>query len=101
MPEVWKAFGGEAAFFAESLASEGFIHCSFQNQLDQVLKRYYTDSERVLLLEIDPERLTSELKVEPSTNNELYPHIYGAINRDAIVSVQERILDFETKNATV
>ena len=57
------------------------------------MRRYYSDRKRVLLLELDPGLLSSKLVVEPSTNDELYPHIYGTINRDAIVSVSEKSLD--------
>lgn len=89
LPEVWAAFDGDL-YEAESLGSEGFIHCSFENQLDGVLQRYYSGAESVVLLEIDSDKLTSKLVNEPSTNNEIYPHIYGPINRDAIIEFEER-----------
>jgi len=90
LPEKWA--GDENFYEAESLTTEGFIHCSFAGQLDGVLERYYSGRERVIILEIDPEKLTSKLVAEPSTNNEIYPHIYGPINIDAVVGVEERIL---------
>ena len=89
-PEVWEKFKTEDFYYAESLHTEGFIHCSFAGQLEGVLKRYYSSAEKVLILEIEPEKLTSKLVNEPSTNNEIYPHIYGKINRDAIVGIKER-----------
>jgi uncharacterized protein (DUF952 family) len=89
LPETWEVFHG-TLYEADSLASEGFIHCSFGEQLDAVLKRYYSAAERVKVLEIDPSKLTSKLVVEPSTNGESYPHVYGPIDRDAIVRVEER-----------
>ena len=89
LPEVWEAFNG-ALYENEGLTSEGFIHCSFAEQLDAVLDRYYSAAERVKVLEIDPSKLTSKLVVEPSTNGESYPHVYGPIDRDAIVGVEER-----------
>jgi len=89
LPNAWAAFDGELYEHA-SLASEGFIHCSFAEQIDGVLQRYYSDAENVVMLEIDSEKLTSKLVNEPSTNNEIYPHIYGPINRDAVISAKER-----------
>ncbi len=71
---------------------ENFIHCSFAEQLEAVLKRYYKDTDTVLIMEIEPENLTSELVAEPSTGGEIYPHIYGAINKDAIVNIETRNL---------
>jgi uncharacterized protein (DUF952 family) len=91
LPEVWANFRG-ASYEADSLSSEGFIHCSFTEQIDDVLARYYKNAERVTILEIDPTRLTSALVVEPSTGGENYPHIYGPINIEAIVDAQERFL---------
>jgi len=88
-PDVWSNIHG-THYEAESLASEGFIHCSFADQLDAVLKRYYSGDEEVIVLEIDPAKLDSKLVVEPSTGGENYPHIYGMINRDAIVGEQRR-----------
>jgi uncharacterized protein (DUF952 family) len=75
---------------AESLTTEGFIHCSFTEQLDAVIRRYYSDADEIVVLEIDPARLSSTLVVEPSTGGENYPHIYGPINRDAIVGTERR-----------
>lgn len=90
LPPVWKQFINEPSYEAESLTTEGFIHCSYPDQLDTVLKRYYEDAGTVFILSIETEKLTSELVEEASTNNEIYPHIYGSINRDAVVAVAER-----------
>ena len=87
--EVWENFKDKDTYEAESLRTEGFIHCSFAWQLKPVLQRYYSDAERVLILEIETEKLTSKFIEEPSTNNEIYPHIYGAINREAIIRIEE------------
>lgn len=91
-PENWEKQKSEAEYEAESLQSEGFIHCSYENQLEAVLERYYKGVERILILTIDPGLLTSELIAEPSTGGEVYPHIYGKINRAAIVDVAENNL---------
>ncbi len=95
LPEVWEKFKEEKFYEADSLASEGFIHCSFADQLEVVFERYYKDAEKVLILTIDTEKLTSKLIEEFSTNNEIYPHIYGGINRNAIVGIEERNLNYQ------
>ena len=91
LPDVWAAFDTDL-YRAASLETEGFIHCSYAEQLDAVIKRYYSGASRVIVLAIEPDRLMSRVLREPSTNNEIYPHIYGPINRDAIVSVSTREL---------
>lgn len=96
-PEVWEKFRDENFYEAASLQTEGFIHCSFAEQVETVLRRYYTDAEKVLLLEIESEKLTSKLAEEPSTGGEIYPHVYGQINKNAIVGIEERKLNLQEK----
>lgn len=91
-PEVWEKFQDAAEYEAESLATEGFIHCSYRHQLDGVLERYYQNQSKVLLLHINPHFLKANLIAEPSTNREVYPHIYGRINKSAIVETEEKFL---------
>jgi uncharacterized protein (DUF952 family) len=88
-PERWEGFSSHDSYVADSLTTEGFIHCSFENQLEGVIGRYYSNASELLILEIDSELLTSTLVEEASTNGEIYPHIYGPINKDSIVNVRE------------
>src|SRR4051812_18116261 len=90
LPAVWDNFRDSDFYEAESLATEGFIHCSYVEQIEPVLGRYYRGAGKVLVLGIDPEKLISRLVEEPSTGGEIYPHIYGQINRDAITGIEER-----------
>lgn len=90
LPDAWAAFEADLYKHA-TLETEGFIHCSFAEQLDAVIERYYGGELRVVILEIESERLMSRMIKEPSTNNEIYPHIYGPINRNAIIGVDERL----------
>ena len=92
LPEVWEQFKSKPSYQPESLGSEGFIHCSYASQLEEVLNRYYRGVDKVLVLKIDTDKLLSKLVEEPSTNNEVYPHIYGRLNHTAVVDVRERIL---------
>ena len=82
-----------------SLETDGFIHASTVSQVLPVAAKFYQGLTGLVLLEIDPKRLTSELKWEPPTGGPLpgvpegdaFPHIYGPINLDAVIQV----LDFE------
>lgn len=91
-PETWEKFKDETEYEAESLATEGFIHCSYRNQLDGVLERYYKNQSKVILLHINPHLLDAKLVAERSTGGEIYPHIYGVINKTAIVETEEKFL---------
>lgn len=69
-----------------SLKTEGFIHCCTHQQVAGVLERYFKGQTNLLLLEIDEAKLESELRFEKSTNDELFPHVYGPINKTAILT---------------
>lgn len=73
---------------ADSVSSEGFIHCSFAEQVAWAANRFYADAEDLLLLHIDAGRLTSPLREEPCDTGEIFPHIYGPLNRDAVVKIE-------------
>jgi uncharacterized protein (DUF952 family) len=92
LPEYWEERKNNSLFEAESLGPEGFIHCSYADQLDGVIERYYAEAGKIVILSIDADKLTSTLVSEPSTDGEPYPHIYGPINTDAIVGVEERTI---------
>lgn len=92
IPENWDKYQNENYYEAESLHTEGFIHGSYGEQLDQTLSLYYNGISKVILLEIEPSALTSKLIIEKSRDGNLFPHIYGVINKSAIVNVEERIL---------
>jgi len=89
LPEDWAAFDNDL-YRAASLDTEGFIHCSFAGQLDGVIGRYYNSEPKLIVLTIETDLLMSRLLNEISTNDEIYPHIYGPINRKAIVNVEAR-----------
>jgi uncharacterized protein (DUF952 family) len=73
-----------------SLELEGFIHASNESQVQGVLDRYYKNQQSLLLLHIDEEKLAPELKYElaPSVN-EVFPHIFGRLNLDAVEKVTD------------
>jgi uncharacterized protein (DUF952 family) len=87
LPDDWKAWDTDL-YRAKSLETEGFIHCSFADQLNRVIARYYGGEAEVVVIEIETDALMSRVINEPSTASEIYPHVYGPINRDAIVSVK-------------
>jgi anti-anti-sigma factor len=72
-----------------TLAEEGFIHCSFADQVDATAARFYADVDDAVVLRIDPRRLTSRVEVEDLYGTgESFPHVYGPIPVTAVVDVQ-------------
>lgn len=76
------------AYRCDSISSEGFIHCCDPAQLKGVIERYYSGVSGLLLLHIDSDLLRSELVYENTVGGEeLFPHVYGEINMDAVVQI--------------
>jgi uncharacterized protein (DUF952 family) len=74
-------------YVAPSLADEGFIHTSTAEQVPDTAERYYADVDDLVLLVIDPDAVSAEIKWEESRPGEHYPHIYGELEPAAVVRV--------------
>jgi len=71
----------------DTLASEGFIHCSTLPQVVGVANRYFVGQTDLLLLCIASDQVQAEIKYEAIAGDEAYPHIYGPLNLDAVTQV--------------
>lgn len=74
---------------ADSLETEGFIHFSTSAQLPWVANRFYRGQTGLVLLKIECDRLKARLQFDAIETGELFPHLYGALNLDAVVQVLE------------
>ena len=98
-PGVWAAAeqGGSytGSTKGRSLAEEGFVHCSFVDQLPKVAAAIYAGTPELVLLQIDPALLgTSTVQVEPVPGtSEEFPHVYGPIPTAAITAVSSVQVD--------
>ena len=72
----------------KTLAEEGFIHASQASQVTRTANKYYRDVPGgLVLLVIDPDRLTVEVRYEAVPGAELpFPHIYGPLNVGAVLA---------------
>lgn len=87
-PEKWAEAQVKGQFETDSLVTEGFIHCSTSAQVAGVLDRYYKGQENLIKLKIQKDKVERPLIFELAGSiNEVFPHIHGAINLDAIVEV--------------
>ena len=98
----WDSAQAKGEYVVDSLQSEGFIHCSTLAQVLPVAEKYYAGQSGLILLMIEPTLLSSDLKWEDPSGGapppgvpegDLFPHVYGPINLDAVVDVLDFIRD--------
>ena len=89
----WAEAQRNGFYSAPSLATAGFIHCSTPAQVVAVAERFYAGQRGLILLILDSKQIQAEVRYEAGMDkpDELFPHIYGPINIDAVM----RVLDFE------
>ncbi|MCU1375564.1 MAG: GCN5-related N-acetyltransferase [Actinomycetia bacterium] len=71
-----------AAGRIEPAPGEAFIHLSRPDQLHTPANLFYGGRRDLILLAVDPDRLTAEVKVEGG-----FPHLYGPLLADAVFDV--------------
>lgn len=77
-------------YFPQSFADEGFIHCSYRHQILKVATSLTQGGTGgLVLLEIDKSKVSSEIIDENlEGGQELFPHIYGPLPIDAVITVK-------------
>jgi uncharacterized protein (DUF952 family) len=99
----WQAAASDGSYRPASVDSEGFIHCSTRAQLVDTANRFYRGQQDLVVLCIEENRIAAPLKLEaPSMPHDqqpdpehherhnlgdLFPHVYGALNLDAVTRV--------------
>jgi len=85
----WDRAHQRGYYEASSLKEEGFIHCSEEWQVANILERYFHDQSDLVKLVIDTDKLGSQLIYEWSPSvADTFPHVYGPINLDSVIETQ-------------
>jgi uncharacterized protein (DUF952 family) len=86
--EQWEEAKKTGHYDSDTLTTEGFIHCSTEPQVAGVLERYYKGRTGLVKLKIKKSKVERPLVFELAGSiNEVFPHIHGALNLDAVVEV--------------
>ncbi|PSF39007.1 DUF952 domain-containing protein [Aphanothece hegewaldii CCALA 016] len=96
--QAWQQAQKQGEYTTVSLKNEGFIHCSTQEQVIKVANAFYLGHSDLIVLCIDEDKLINSVKwEEPAhqisdnppviTSQEIFPHIYGAINLKAVTQI--------------
>ncbi|MBC7973063.1 MAG: DUF952 domain-containing protein [Verrucomicrobia bacterium] len=87
---LWQQAQQEGIYHAESLETEGFIHCSTPAQVVATANSFFPGQTGLVLLCIESDRVQSEIRYETVHGNQ-FPHLYGLLNLDAVIQA----IDFE------
>ncbi len=86
---AWDIAQVQGDYRAESLDTEGFVHCSTREQVVGTANLLFHGQQGLVLLVIDADKIVAPIKVEDAGNGQFFPHVYGPINLDAVVDVRE------------
>lgn len=83
---AWNLAQKEKIYIPENFSVDGFIHCSFQNQVTAVANRFYSGIKQLILLKIDTDLIESQIVEENlEGEGELFPHLYGTLPIEAVI----------------
>ena len=83
--QAWGTAKNLGAYQGNTLATEGFIHCSTVSQVIGSANRFFKSQSDLVILLIDVDRVKAEIRYEGADPTNLFPHIYGDLNIDAVI----------------
>ncbi len=84
----WAEVQGRGDYSPDAFEKDGFIHFSSKHQLKSTAEKYYKGQTGLGVLKVEIARLKAPLKYENLLGGEeLFPHLYGPLNLDAISQI--------------
>ena len=65
--------------------SDGFIHFSTADQVRETAAKHFAGADGLMLLAYDENRMSGDLRWEPSRGGALFPHLYGPLRHADMV----------------
>ncbi len=76
----WRAAAEDGVYRGSTVdRRDGFIHLSTGAQLAETRRRHFAGQRDLVLVELDPNDLGTNLRWEPSRGGALFPHLYGSL----------------------
>ena len=88
---------GQIKYKPQSLKTEGFIHCSTEEQLFESAELHFAEHEELVVLCIVDKWIKTKLKWEEGRNQELFPHIYGYLPLHAVDTTRHIVRNADGK----
>jgi uncharacterized protein (DUF952 family) len=95
--DEWAAAQAAGVYEAATLASQGFIHCSTEEQLHVPATALFRGRPDMVVLEIDESGLPVPIVWEegdpPHPDGWLFPHLYAPLPAAAVVATRDYVPD--------
>ena len=86
---LWQEAERQGAFKGAPVdLSDGFIHFSTADQVEETAAKHFSGQSGLLLVSVDATRLGESLTWEPSRGGALFPHLYGDLQLSAVTRVE-------------
>ncbi|ETX30192.1 hypothetical protein RISW2_18570 [Roseivivax isoporae LMG 25204] len=82
----WQALEAEGSTRGAPVdLADGYIHFSTADTVAETAAKHFAGAEGLVLAAVDAETLGDALVWEPSRGGALFPHLYDALARDAVL----------------
>lgn len=87
--DQWAMFERDGVFTGAPVdRADGYIHMSTDDQLDETIAKHFAEQTGLVIAEIDLTALGNAIRWEPSRGGALFPHLYGDLPIDAVISTR-------------
>ncbi len=84
----WRSAEAKGVFEGAAVdLSDGFIHFSTAEQVEETAAKHFAGRADLLLVAVEAETLGEALKWEVSRGGALFPHLYAPLSLDAVTRV--------------
>jgi uncharacterized protein (DUF952 family) len=90
LPVEWADFQANGEFTGSpDDRDSGFIHLSSRAQVGSTAVRIFGEKGALVVVAVDADSVGDTVRWEPSSDGDRFPHLYGSLDLDAVVSVHE------------
>lgn len=84
---AWEQAKKSGEYRSDTLDMEGFIHASTPKQITRTANKFCAGKTGLVVLLIDQGKVRPEVRYEDFNAGDLFPHIYGPLNIDAVINI--------------
>jgi len=89
--QQWAEFERDRVFRGAPIdIADGYIHLSSADQVEGTLEKHFAGQTGLHIAEVDLALLGDAIRWEEARGGALFPHLYGDLPIDAVVTVKKR-----------